>query len=356
MTRHAPHEPPPWHRGRFAAAPTVLAAALAAVLLATTAPARAQAEAGAETARRRGQFLRSEVVKTDVDVTFSCTLAPTSGSQPALLFRRQERQRHHEVRIYEVVLEVRTTDPETGRESVAFRVSPGDELRGETNVREVSRDLGPLVNESFTLSGAEIRTDDAGRFDDLEQSLLKPFDDLGRHTLEVEVRHRDLGTQTLRLSRYLTLRWESKRPDERLRLMQTDLLVALGLDFEPAASSDRQGLALRVEVPETLVPGQVARLRVTAVNQGQRPVSCLVARLVSRQPWFNGMNLYLGNVLPGSRREFERVIRVPDTAAAGALFGAVGFWDIRGPLEGAALPVHTAIVATPTAQPPAQGK
>jgi len=356
MTRHAPHHHP-WPRRRPAAvAPTALAAVLTAVLLAATAPARAQAEAGAETARRRGQFLRSEVVKTDVDVTFSCTLAPTSGSQPALLFRRQERQRHHEVRIYEVVLEVRTTDPETGRESVAFRVSPGDEIRGETSVREVNRDLGPLVNESFTLSGTEIRTDDDGRFDDREQSLLRPFDDLGRHTLEIEIRHRDLGTQVLSLSRYLTLRWQSKRPDERLRLMQTDLLVALGLDFEPAASSDRQGLTLRVEAPEALVPGQVARLRVIAVNQGQRPVSCLVARLVSRQAWFNGMNLYLGNVPPGSRREFERVIRIPETAATGALFGAVGFWDIRGPLEGAALPVHTRIAAAPTARPPAPGE
>lgn len=322
---------------------------LAGFVLAGSAMAQTDAGSG----RRRGQYLRTEVLRTDASNSYSCTLAPTSGDTPALLFRRQERLVHHEVRIYEVVLEEKTTDAATGREGVSYRVSPGDEMRGETSTRETSRDLGPFANEPFVLNGADIRTDNAGLFTDTTQGLLKLFDDLGTNVITVEVRHRDLGAQPIRISRYLTLRWEGKRPDERLRLVQTDLLVALGADFEPVTAADRKGLQLRVNVPDTAAPGQDLAIRVTATNNGKRPVSCLVGRLFSRHPWCSGLNFYLGNVPPGATREFERRVRVPETAAPGPLFATIGLWDILGAMEGAGLPVTTRVSAASPA-PPAQ--
>ena len=81
------------------------AVALVLVGLALLGPALLQAQT--ETVRRRGQYLRTEVVRTDAEKTYSCTLAPTSGSYPTLLFRRLERLKQQEVRIYEVVVEER---------------------------------------------------------------------------------------------------------------------------------------------------------------------------------------------------------------------------------------------------------
>lgn len=318
----------------------IVSVMLACVILAGT--ALAQPEPGGT--RRRGQYLRTDVLKTEAENSYSCTLAPTSGSIPALLFRRQERLRHHEVRVYEVVLEERTTDAETGRESVVFRVSPGDEIRGETSTRETTRDMGPFADEPFEVNGVAIRTDSAGRFTDGTQMLLRPFDDLGTHAIDLQIRHRELPAQTIRVSRYLTLRWEGKRPDERLQLVQTDVLVSLGADFAPLSPVDRQGLRLEISVPETLVPGQDAVVRLSAVNAGKRPVSCLLGRLFSRHPWFSGVNFYLGNVPAGATRQFERVIRVPESAAPGPVFGVVGLWDILGAAETSALAVTTRVV------------
>lgn len=307
----------------------------------------ASAQGQTESARRRGQYLRTEVLGTDAEQTYSCTLAPTSGSCPALLFRRLERLKQQEVRIYEVVVEERTTDAETGRDAVNYRASPGDELRGETSTRETTRDLGPCADEPFVVNGISLRTNAAGLYVDSAQRLLLPFDDLSVHTVDLEVRHQEMGTVTTRISRYLALRWDTKRPDERLRLVQTDLLVSLGADFEPLASVGREGLRLRVAMPETIRPGQDVTIRVEATNEGKKPVSCLVGRLFSRHPWLSGINVYLGNVPPAGTRDFERLVRVPLDAEPGCVFGVFGFWDILGTVKESAQALTSRIVPAP---------
>jgi hypothetical protein len=323
-------------------------------ILAWAAPAAAQDPAGSQL-RRRGQFLRTEVLRTESEPTFTCTLAPTSGSYPVLLFRRQERSRQHEVRIYEVVIEERETDAETGRDGINYRVLPGEEVRGETTTRESSRDLGPFSEASFAVNGIPVRTDRGGLYVDTAQKLLAAFDDLSVNVIDLEIRHAEYGAITSRMSRYLALRWQDKPPEERLRLVQTDLLVALGADFEPVTPASRDGLQLTVSLPDSLTPGQECVLRVEARNGGSRPVACLLGRVFGRHAWLSGVNVYLGNVPPGSRREFERVVRVPDDAAPGPVFGVVGFWDILGPLKDAARPLSCVIAGTPTppAVPPA---
>jgi hypothetical protein len=306
-----------------------------------------------ESTRRRGQYLRTEVLRTDAEKTYSCTLAPTSGSYPALLFRRLERLKQQEVRIYEVVVEEKTSDAETGRDEVTYRVSPGDELRGETSSRETTRDLGPLADEPFLVNGISLRTNAAGLYVDDAQRLLLPFDDLSVNVVDLEVQHAEMGTVTARISRYLTLRWDTKRPDERQRLVQTDLLVSLGADFEPLTAVGREGLRLRVSVPETIRPGQEVTIRVEAINEGKRPVGCLVGRLFSRHPWLTGINVYLGNIPPAGSREFERLVRVPESAGPGNVYGVFGFWDILGTAKESAQALSCRIVTdtTPPAKP-----
>jgi hypothetical protein len=266
------------------------------------------------------------------------------GSYPALLFRRLERLKQHEMRIYEVVVEEKSTDAETGREAVTYRVSPGDELPGETSTRETTRDLGPCADEPFVVNDISVRTNAAGLYVDSAQRLLLPFDDLTVMEVDLKVRHQEMGTVTARISRCLVLRWDPERPDDRLKLLQTDLLVSLGADFEPLKSVGREGLRVRVTMPETIRPGQDVTIRVEATNEGKRPVSCLVGRLFSRHPWLSGINVYLGNVPPAESREFERLVRVPDSAAPGGVFGVFGFWDILGAAKESAQALSSRIV------------
>ena len=331
------------------------AVALTGLLLVSLCLARASGAEDAQTGgRRRGQYLRTEVVRTEAQKTYSCTLAPTAASYPVLIFRRQERLRLQEVRIYEVVTEERTTDIESGREGIRYRVSPGDEMRGENTTRETNQDLGAFADEPFLVMDIAVRSDAAGLYVDRQQRLLVPFDDLSNNTVDLKVQHRELGPVTLRLSRYLTLRWNDKRPEERLRLVQTDLLVALGADFEPQALTGRDGLQIEIEVPASVQSGQSAVVRVRARNHGKRAVSCLTGRLFGRHPWLSGLNLYLGNVPPGGMREFERVIQAPAGSPAGAVFATLGFWDLLGPLPDLQRPISVRILppANPTGATP----
>ena len=306
-----------------------------------------------ESVRRRGQYLRTEVLRADAEKTYSCALAPTSGSYPAILFRRLERLKQQEARIYEVVVEEKTTDAETGRDSVTYRVSPGDELRGETSMRETTRDLGPFADEPFVVNGFSLRTNAAGLYVDSAQRFLLPFDDLSVNVVDLEVRHLEMGMVSARISRYLTLRWDTKRPDERMKLVQTDLLVSLGTDFEPLTSVGREGLSVRVSMPETIQPGQDVTIKVEAINGGKRAVSCLVGRLFSRHPWMTGINVYLGNVPAAGSREFERLVHVPESVTPGYVFAVIGFWDILGTAKELAQPLSSRIVAAtaPSAPP-----
>jgi len=295
--------------------------------------------------RRRGQFLRTELLRAETEQTYSCALAPTSGSYPTLLFRRQERVRQHEARVYEVVVEDRVTDAETGRDGITYRALPGEEIRGETTTRETARDLGAFADAPFVVNGIAVQTDAAGLYVDTAQALLVPFDDLSVNALDVTVRHQELGTVSFRVTRYLTLRWQEKRPDERLRLVQTDLLVALGADFEPLTPAGHEGLRVSVSMPESVVCGQECVVRVEARNDGKRPVACLVARIFGRHAWLSGTTFYLGNIPAGTHRNFERVIHIPNGADLGPVFAAVGFWDILGPIREAVQPLSGTVVA-----------
>jgi hypothetical protein len=296
------------------------------------------------------------VIRTETTESYSCSLAPTSGSYPALLFRRQEQVRQHEARIYEAVAEERVTDAETGRDGITYRVLPGEEVRGETTTRETASDLGAFADASFEVNGVPVRTDRSGLYVDTEQRLLTPFDDLSVNVVELSIQHAELGALTSRVTRYLTLRWQDKRPEERLRLVQTDVLVALGADFEPVTATGRDGLRVMVALPETLLPGQQAVVRVEARNEGTRPLACLLARVFARHPWLSDLTFYLGNLPPGGQREFERVVRVPDNAVPGPVYAVVGFWDILGPLRQAAQPLSCTLASHPpasTGPPPA---
>lgn len=350
-TAHPPVPPSPVRssgRGRGVWRGLVHGAVLVAAVL-TPAPV-VRAQDAAETLRR-GQFLRSEIVRTESEQSYTCTLAPTSGSYPVLLFRRQERVRQHEVRIYEAVVEERVTDADTGRDGVTYRVLPGREIRGETTVRESTRDLGALAEAVFEVNGQAVRTDSSGLYVDRAQRLLVPFDDLSVNALDVAVRNPDLGAVSCRITRYLTLRWQDKRPEERMRLVQSDVLMALGADFEPVTGAGRDGLRIKATVPATVAAGEDCVVRVEAVNEGKRPVACLVGRLVGRHPWFSGTNFYLGNIPPGGRREFERAHRVPEDAIPGPAYALVAFWDVLGPIQKAAQPLRCKVVAPSQATP-----
>jgi hypothetical protein len=134
-------------------------------------------------------------------------------------------------------------------------------------------------------------------------------------------------------------------------VVQTDILVSLGVDFEPLTAVGRDKLRVKVTLPESISPGRDITIRVQASNGGARSVSCLVGRLFSRHSWLSGINFYLGNIPAGETREFERRVQVPADAAAGGVFGVVGFWDLLGTAKEAAQAVSSRIVPADAAPP-----
>jgi hypothetical protein len=69
-------------------------------------------------------------------------------------------------------------------------------------------------------------------------------------------------------------------------------------------------------------------------------VSALIGRTFSRHEWLNGRNFYFGNIPAGEARSFKRWFTAPDSSRLATVYAAVGFWNILGPVEGAALPVQ----------------
>ncbi|MBN2451572.1 MAG: hypothetical protein JXR77_14375 [Lentisphaeria bacterium] len=285
------------------------------------------------------------MVRTEEHPFFRCGLASVPGSVPVLRFRRQQRVVIHEVSIYEVVEEEVTGTEERNRNAMVSRVVPDEEMRGEPVVREVDRDVGPLAGESFLLRGQVVTTDGNGLYADVNQDLLRPFDDLALHTWETTVRHAELGEATLALTRYLTRRWTAEPPDARILAGQSDLLLALGCVYEPRSPAGNSGLRVEVTCPRVVTAGGSIVVRATATNGGKDTVSCLTGRLFSRHPWLAGITLYFGNVQAGERRVFERRVVVPEDVRPGSVYAALGFWDILGPVMEARRPLYLMVEA-----------
>lgn len=337
MTRYGKHmQPPPGIERRRAALHIGLLILGLGMLLGTA----GSADAAPQPVKRRGRFLRTEIVKTERQKSFTCVLAPSADAVLRLRLHRLELLTHHEVRLYETVLEIKPSEEETDPTKIEYRVVPDEVIEGEKSSRRESVDAGPLANEPVTVDGNRHVTDADGIAVDADQYLLGLFDDLSVRDVTVRVAHAKLGEVGLTLTRDVVRRAEDTDDIERARLAQTDILLAMGLDFCQLKRSSHDDLQPGITIPESPRAGDPFVLELTVSNRGTQPVCGLIGRTFSRHEWLNGRNFYFGNIAAGETRSFERRFVVPETVSLPTVFGAVGFWSILGAVDGAALPVE----------------
>lgn len=287
-------------------------------------------DATADRPRRRGRLLRTEVRKTERQDGFDCQMLSTQGSFPLLQITRKTLLTHHEVQVFEAVMEVARENKGEGitiRGTVDYEVIPGEVLEGEWTTREELVDNGPFAETEFEVHGQRWRTDRDGQIVDTAQVLLRTFDDLRTMTTELTITHATLGAKKMTISRNLLRRAESRGAD---RAASFDLLEMLGLDFIQHRFPARDGLSLTVSAPAAASAGDVVTITVTASNDGNQQVSSLLGRSFSRETWANGRMFYFGGLKPGEKRSFTRLFTVPENIKTGACFVTIGFWDLQG--------------------------
>lgn len=306
--------------------------------------------AAAPPVKRRGRLLRVEVLRTEEVPSFRVRLFPSSDSNLRLFFEEISQRIVHQANIYQTVIEV-PAPQDINPSGVEYRVVPGELIQGETFAVRESEIVGPIAGETFLVNGVEMTTNETGVATDSRQVLLRPFDDLTVTELTLRARHERFGTAQFNVSRHVMKRYPADTgPPENLS--QTDLLASMGIDFLPRRGSGREGVAMRVHIPETVRAGEVLEIALTVENQGDTATSSLLGRLFSRHEWLHGRLFYVGSVAPGESLTFARRIPVPAEARDGTAFAALGFWDLLGTIPDKGMVLRTAIEAVPA--PPAE--
>ncbi len=287
--------------------------------------------------KRRGRYVRTDVEKTVDKDSFSVELScSTTGSLPVLTFKGQTIRTIHEVKMYETLIETPHSAAETGpvfREKNEIKVVPGEFMPGERSERIEIIDGKPLPNEDFSINGIFIfKTDADGNCLDKKQRILVFMDDLSVNSCTLTFKHDKLGEKEFVLTRELLKRSNQPRtvkptPDT---IPTVDILEAFGLDFTQLRSIGREGLELKIDLPEGAQPNTIITATVTATNKGNRTIGTLMVRTFSREGWLDGKMFYFGNLEPGKTMTFSRQFLVPDKAAAEASHVAFAVWNLLG--------------------------
>jgi len=271
----------------------------------------------------RGRVVRKEVVRTVHQPSFACSLARSPDSQPHFAVTRHDLVTYHEVPIHEKVLEYKAPD-ETNRGNIDHKIVPGEFLRGTPTVRNEKVELGGWGNAEFGLNGVPVKTDKSGVFADQTECVLAMFDDLSRPDASVAVSHAEYGQIVLKVTR-------------------DELLASLGVDTESRRRPDRDGLSLTVSCPDVVARGAPFQITLRAKNTGERYACAVTGRTVSRHKWLDGRNFYIGAIGPGEERSFSRTFVAPDDQPGGAVFCAMGVWDVLGALPDKMAPMKLSV-------------
>ncbi len=287
----------------------------------------------------RGNFLRTEIRKTEKRELYDCSLKPVNGSFPCLLFKRQTHFTYHEIRIFEtlerITLEGDSNAPKTTG-SYQYRLLPGEFWEGESNVRTEIKESGPFANETFLVNGKPLQTDAEGMIlADMQSGLqiLEFFDNLNNRQLDLEIEHVLLGNRKLTIYRTMPRRpkTDEKTLDENTA---NDLLISFNLDFHQRTTEpERRKLKIEYFLNTLEIePGKPFTIIIKVSNQGSRETSCLLGRLFSRELWLNGKLFYFGAISPGKAQIFSRTF-LPDTGLkVDNCFAALALCDSWGEL------------------------
>jgi len=218
-----------------------------------------------------------------------------------------ERPIHQKVKVYRV-----EGDMTPGKEY--YEPVPGEIIVGRDTSRVERSSLGDLSNEPITVDGVECRSDREGMWIDRDHSLLSRFDDMSVTEVAFELRHKRMGGETIRLTRI-------------------ELLQLIGGVSNSARDVGRDGLQVKVDLPDQVKPGETFDVLVRAENRGPKYTNNLTGRTFSRHAWLDGRNFYLGDLEAGQSRQFLRRFTVPEDCAPGKVYVALGMSDTLGVVE-----------------------
>lgn len=281
--------------------------------------------------RRRGKYLRTEVQHTENKEDFSFTMSNEAGIFVKFLFVKRTIVTIHEVRLYEMMQEIvreNAGDGITTRGAVEYVLIPNETYEGEKSTREEIKENGPLANCKLVLEGREIETNEKGEYIDRAQLIIDRFDDLRVKNISVSAVHNLLGERKIEITRNLIKREQVKTPGVAEKV-SFDLLEELGMDFTQLRQSGIDGLKVSVEIPEKCRPDEYVLVTMNVENKGGKPVCNLMARSFSSYSELNGKMFYFGNIQPGQKRSFTRMLHA--TSASGKVcFLSLAVWNILG--------------------------
>lgn len=292
--------------------------------------------------KRRGKYLRTEIRKTDKKDSYSVELLESPNGMPVLFFKKFTILTHHEVRIYEMLLEIVHENAGKGiteRGAVDYVLVPDEFYEGEESLRDVIGDETPFAENDFEAKFGNtvwnIQTDKDGKYIDSSQRILEVFDNLRVKNEELVVKHSELGNRSLVISRNLLKRENANLPD-RDEKDPSDILQAFGLDYTQLRISSADGLRASVKAPAKARPGEAIALTVEVQNvagDGQnvegKSICNLMGRSFASDSSLNGKMFYFGSIKPGKTASFTRIVKMPESKGR-TCYVSIGFWTILG--------------------------
>ncbi len=285
--------------------------------------------------KRRGKYLRTEIRKTDRRNDFSVELEKSQLGMPVLQFKKFAVLTHHEVRIYEMLVEIVRDNAGQGiteRGAVEYVLVPDEVYEGEESTREEIDGVVPFANAELDASIGNnhwsIMTDKDGKYIDSSQRILDVFDNLRIKSDELVIKHKDLGNKSLALTRNLLKREAANMPDVE-KQATSDILEAFGQDYTQLRMSSEEGLKTSVIAPAKAKAGDTVAITVEVSNDGAKPVCNLMGRCFSADSGLNGKMFYFGSIQPRTKASFTRLVKMPDTPDR-ICYAAIGFWTILG--------------------------
>ncbi len=260
-----------------------------------------------------GKLLRKEVVTRETSVLPEVTLSGCEKSVLALLFTWREREVIIEKPFYEKVALI--TDDRNPHDPGIHEVLTGEYIAGKLEQRETIAEKGPIIGQDMSYLGVQGTTDALGKLTDDRQVIMQLFDDLWlRHT---PVRFYSPG----------------KSPEIiTLEITRAQFNEKMGLNYPAAEKSHAKKLDLGVKWERSAYrPGETGKATITATNLGSDgKIVRIQARSMSRWPWLEGKQFYLGDLGPQEEKSFFRYFHIPEDVPAGDYYLRFGVNEHNG--------------------------
>ncbi len=281
--------------------------------------------------KRKGRFIRSEVEKVDESTSFMVTLAISEATSfPVIKIHKMTLRTIHEVKIFETVVDTINNQADGNlRDYRNLLVLPDEFIKDDRTTREETRYEGPFKDTPFTIDGIPAITDAKGLVVDSKQQWLAKFDDLSTNSQKITVEHASYGKQDITLTRFILRPLEQVQPDFKKydKGSTLDILEGMGHDFSVTSNTTLSAVDFKCDVPDSCVSGDVFAITVEATNNTDKTSGNLFFCTFSRDNWLDGKLFYIGNLLPGQKRSFTRLFKVPNDLRTDASDIIISSWD-----------------------------